>query len=73
MSEDDTKSSHSHNLAKPQSYRGLKLLLSDSKFMTMVNFMLTYHRFQKIHDAYDWCIPHAICGIMPSVVMNNAS
>jgi hypothetical protein len=60
-SDDGTKSSHSHNLAKSQSYRGLKLLLSDSKFMAMVNSMFTYHRIQKIHDAYDWCMPHAIC------------
>ena len=39
-------SSHTHNLAKSQSYRGLKFLLSDTKFMTTVNSMLNYHRFQ---------------------------
>ena len=46
ISEGGTNSSFTHNLAKSQSYGGLKLLLSDTKFMTMVNSMLTYHRFQ---------------------------
>jgi hypothetical protein len=30
------------NLAKSQSYQGLKLLLHDIKFMTMVDYMLIY-------------------------------
>ena len=47
ISERDTNSSHMHNLAKSRSYQGLKLLLSDIKFMKIVNSMLTYHRFQK--------------------------
>ena len=46
-SEDGTNSSHTHNLTKSQSYHGLKLLLSDTKSTTTVNFMLMYHRFQE--------------------------
>ena len=45
--EGGTNSNHTHNLVKSQSYEGLKLLLSDTKFMTMVHSMLTYHRFQE--------------------------
>ena len=47
-SEGGTNSSHMHNLAKSQSYQGLKLLLSDIKFMKKVKSMLIYHRFQEI-------------------------
>ena len=49
ISEGGTNSSHTHNLAKSQSYRGLKLLLSDTKSMTTVNSRLIYHRFQENH------------------------
>ena len=38
--EGGTNSSHTHNPAKPQSYRELKLLLSDTKFTKAVNFVL---------------------------------
>ena len=37
ISEGGTNSSHMHNLAKSQSSQGLKLLLSDTKFMTSAN------------------------------------
>ena len=47
IDEGGTNSSHMHNLAKSQSYRGLELLLSDTKFMKMVNSMLIYHRLQE--------------------------
>ena len=47
ISKGGTNSSHMHNLAKSQSYQGLKLLLSDTKLMTTVNSMLIYHRFQE--------------------------
>ena len=40
-------SSHTHNLTKSQSPQGLKLLLSDSKFMITVIYMLIYHQFQE--------------------------
>jgi hypothetical protein len=46
ISEGGTNSSHMHNLAKSQSYQGLKLLLRDIKFMSIVNSMLIYHRCQ---------------------------
>ena len=45
ISEGGTNSSHTHNLAKSQSYRGLKLLPSDIKLMKMVNPILIYHIF----------------------------
>jgi hypothetical protein len=44
--EGGANSSHMHNRAKSQSYRGLKLLLSDTKFMSTVKSMFNYHRFQ---------------------------
>ena len=47
ISEGGTNSSHMHDLAKSQSYGGLELLLSDTKFMTMVNPMFVYHKFQE--------------------------
>ena len=47
ISECGINSSYTHNLAKSQSYQGLKLLPSDIKFMKMVNSMLLYHRFQE--------------------------
>ena len=47
IGEDGTNSRHVHNLAKSQIYQGLKLLLSDTKFMNTVNPMLVYHRFQE--------------------------
>ena len=40
ISEGGTNSSHMHNVAQSQSYWGLKLLLSVTKFMKMVNSML---------------------------------
>jgi hypothetical protein len=46
ISEGGKNSSHTHNLAKSQSHRGMKLLLSDNKFMTMVYSMFIYHKFQ---------------------------
>ena len=52
ISRGDITSSHTHNLAKSQSYRALKLLLSDTKFMPMVNSMLIYDRFQKIKSMH---------------------
>jgi hypothetical protein len=45
--EGGANSSHMHNRAKSQSYRGLKLLLSDTKFMSTVKSMFNYHRFQE--------------------------
>ena len=47
ISEGGTNSSLMHNLVKSQSYQGLKLLLSDTKFMTVVKSMFMYHRFQQ--------------------------
>ena len=47
ISEGGTNSSHTHNPAKSQSYQGLKLLLSDTKFMTTVYYLLIYHMFQE--------------------------
>ena len=47
ISEGDTNLSHMHYLAKSQSQRGLKLLLSDIEFMTTVISMLIYHQFQE--------------------------
>ena len=38
--------SHAH-LVKSQRYQGLKMLLSDTKFMTTINPMFIYHRFQE--------------------------
>jgi hypothetical protein len=46
-SEGGTSSSHMHNLAKSQSYLGLKVLLSDPGFMKKINSMLISHRFQE--------------------------
>ena len=46
ISEGGPKSSHMHNSTKSQRYWGLKLILRDTKFITMVNFMLIYHRFK---------------------------
>jgi hypothetical protein len=36
-----------HNLAKSQSYQGLRLLLRDTTFMKTVKSRLIYHRFQE--------------------------
>ena len=47
VGEGGTNSSHTHNLTKSQNYQRLKLLLSDTKFMTTVNSMLICHRFQE--------------------------
>ena len=47
IGEGGSNSSHTRNLAKSQSYQGLKLLLSDTKFMTRESNMLIYHRFQE--------------------------
>jgi hypothetical protein len=47
ISEGGTNSSHMHNLVKSQSFRGLKLLLSDTKFMTTKHNMLVYQKFQE--------------------------
>ena len=47
ISEGGTNSSHTHNPVKSQSYQVLKLLLSDTKFMTIVKYVLIYHRFQE--------------------------
>ena len=47
ISEGGTNSSHTHHLAKSQRYQGLKLLLNDTKFMTMINSMHIHHRFQE--------------------------
>ena len=49
ISEGGTNLSHTHNLDKFQSYQGPKLLLSDTKFMAIVNSMLIYHRLQEIN------------------------
>ena len=45
MSEGGINSSHTHNLAKSQSFQGLKLLLCATKFMSTINSI--YHRFQE--------------------------
>ena len=37
MSKGETDSSHTHYLAKSQSYQGSKLLMSDTEFMNMIN------------------------------------
>ncbi len=50
ISEGGNHSSHMHNLAKSQNYQGLKLLLSDTKFMTTINTILTTY-FKKISHA----------------------
>ena len=48
ISEGGTSSSRiACTITPKQSYRGLKLLLSDTEFMTMVYFMFIYHRFQE--------------------------
>ena len=47
ISEGGTNLSHTHNLAKSQSYQWLKLLPGDTKFMKKVNFLFIYHRFQE--------------------------
>jgi hypothetical protein len=47
ISEGGTCSSCTHNLVKSQSYRGLKLLLSDTKSTTMVYIMFIYHIIQE--------------------------
>ena len=49
ISEGGIISSHMHNLAESQSYRGLKLLMSDTIFMAMINFMLITIDFKKIN------------------------
>jgi len=48
ISKGGANSSHKHVLVKSQSYWGLKILLSDPNFMTTVDSMLKYHRFQAI-------------------------
>ena len=47
ISKGGTDSSRMHNLAKAQSYQGLKLISSDTKCMMTVTFMFIYHRFQE--------------------------
>ena len=47
ISESGTNSSHMYNLAKSQSYRRLKLLLENTKFMNLINSRLIYHRYQR--------------------------
>ena len=47
ISEGGTNSNHTQNLAKSQSYQGLKLLLNGTKIITIVNSMLNYQRFQE--------------------------
>jgi hypothetical protein len=47
ISESGTNSSLTRILAKSQSYQGLKLVLSDTKFMIIVNSMLIYDRSQE--------------------------
>ena len=47
-SESGTNSSHRHNLTRSQSYRELKLLLSDAKFKTVVNLCSITIDFKKI-------------------------
>ena len=47
ISEGGTNSNYMHNLAISQSYKGLKLLLSDTKFITTLNSMLIHHIFQE--------------------------
>ena len=49
ISESGTNSSHTHNLVKSQSYSRLKLLPNNLNFMTTVNSMLEYHKFQEIN------------------------
>ena len=49
ISEGGTNSSHMHTLAKFQRYRGLELLLSDTRFMTMVNSFSFTMDFKKIN------------------------
>ena len=44
ISEGGTNSRHMHNLAKPQSYRGLKLLPSDIKFMNTCSFTVDFKK-----------------------------
>ena len=53
ISEGGIHSSHTHNLAKSQSYQGLKLLLTDTSFLTTEIVMLIYHRFHE-----NSCVPH---------------
>ena len=45
ISEGGIDSSQMQNVAKSQRLQELKLLLSDTKPMTMVNSRLVYHRF----------------------------
>jgi hypothetical protein len=40
ISEGGTNSSHTHNVAKSQSYRGLEFLLSVTKIMNTCSYML---------------------------------
>ena len=47
ISEGGIYSSHMYNLAKSQNYRGLKLLLSDTKFMTTIRSVLIHHKFPR--------------------------
>ena len=65
ISEGVTNSRHMHNLDKSQSHRGLKLLLSDSNFMTTVNIMIINYKFKKI-SVWLWIV-RATC-----LSMNNA-
>jgi hypothetical protein len=64
ISESGINSSHTHNLAKPQSYQGLESLLSDIKFMTMVNSMIIYRRFQEINACLK--LVHTTCLLVNS-------
>ena len=47
ISEGGTNSSRMHNLAKSQTYWGLKLLLSDIKCMATIISIVIYHIFQE--------------------------
>ena len=74
ISESGTNSSHTHNLVKSQSYRGLRLLLSDTKFMTTINSMLIYHTFQENESVLVInAQPHACQWLVPSVVTLHAN
>jgi hypothetical protein len=47
ISEGGTNLSHTHKLAETQKSSRGEFLLSDTKFMTTVNTMLIYHKFQE--------------------------
>ena len=47
ISEDGPNLSHMHNLVKSQSYWGLKLLVSNTKFTNTINSMLIHREDQE--------------------------